>query len=192
MLSRCYNKNSHNYRRYGERGIKVCKRWQEYENFLIDMGRRPGKGYSIDRINNDGNYEPGNCRWADRQTASQQPAETSEESIASWATPAMRRRRRTAPTCCLASSSKHPATNDFVDLTDATITVGLRLSSQTAPSLTATTGNGHITVTGPGTFTVHFTRAEMATFPPGDADVGITVRVDGVTLSDIRRPASRS
>lgn len=69
MLSRCYNKNSHNYRRYGERGIKVCKRWQEYENFLIDMGRRPGKGYSIDRINNDGNYEPGNCRWA---TAKQQ------------------------------------------------------------------------------------------------------------------------
>lgn len=76
---------------------------------------------------------------------------------------------------------KHPATNDFVDLTDATITVGLRLSSQTAPSLTATTGNGHITVTGPGTFTVHFTRAEMATFPPGDADVGITVALDGVT-----------
>jgi len=69
MFARCNNPNVWGFKYYGGRGIKVCKRWQEYENFLLDMGRRPGKGYSIDRINNDGDYEPGNCRWA---TAKQQ------------------------------------------------------------------------------------------------------------------------
>jgi len=64
MLARCRDPNHRKYPRYGGRGIKVCKAWYEYANFLIDMGRRPGQGYSIDRINNDGNYEPGNCHWA--------------------------------------------------------------------------------------------------------------------------------
>ena len=76
---------------------------------------------------------------------------------------------------------KHPATNDFVDFTDATITVSLRLTSQSNPSLTGTNTDGHVTVTGPGTFDVHFTRAEMTTLPPGDADMGITVVLDGLT-----------
>jgi hypothetical protein len=70
MIQRCYNPNNRDYKNYGGRGITVCDRWlYSYENFLEDMGRAPGKEYSIDRIDNDGNYEPGNCRWA---TASQQ------------------------------------------------------------------------------------------------------------------------
>lgn len=66
MLSRCRNANHQLYEAYGGRGIRVCERWLVYENFLADMGRKPAPDLSIDRINNDGNYEPGNCRWATR------------------------------------------------------------------------------------------------------------------------------
>ena len=65
MLSRCYNPKSTSYQYYGARGVVVCDRWREsFENFLADMGRAPSAKHSIDRKNNDGNYEPGNCRWA--------------------------------------------------------------------------------------------------------------------------------
>jgi hypothetical protein len=63
MKSRCLNKNNKHYADYGGRGITICKEWLVFENFYADMGDRPD-GLSLDRVDNMGNYEPSNCRWA--------------------------------------------------------------------------------------------------------------------------------
>jgi DNA-binding transcriptional ArsR family regulator len=65
MKERCLNSKSTSYKRYGGRGITICDRWiNSFENFYADMGPKPSEKYSIERMNNDGNYEPSNCKWA--------------------------------------------------------------------------------------------------------------------------------
>ena len=82
IKQRCYNENRERYDRYGGRGISICDEWfDSYPTFLKDMGRRPSNKHSIDRIDNDGNYTPSNCRWA---TRTEQNRNRSEYNVKSW------------------------------------------------------------------------------------------------------------
>lgn len=97
MRSRCKDSYNESYSHYGGRGIKVCDRWNSndgtgYKNFLEDMGRKPGRGYTLDRINPDGDYCPENCRWASPKEQAMNKKSTTiiewngeKDSITGWA-----------------------------------------------------------------------------------------------------------
>lgn len=76
MIQRCINPNNDYYKRYGGRGIKVCKRWTLFENFLEDMGERP-KGLTIERVDNNGDYCKSNCKWATGKEQARNKKDTS-------------------------------------------------------------------------------------------------------------------
>lgn len=86
MIQRCTNPKDEGWRYYGGRGIRVCERWLKFDNFLADMGERPHRLLTLDRIEVNGNYEPGNCRWADwhTQRITQRPRQKLEASSAAW------------------------------------------------------------------------------------------------------------
>jgi hypothetical protein len=70
MRSRCNNPNDQSYAHYGGRGIKVCRRWNSYEKFALDIGERPTPKHTLERRNNNGDYKPSNCCWATRDQQS--------------------------------------------------------------------------------------------------------------------------
>lgn len=92
MMARCFNPSSNRFDRYAGRGITVCESWRTLDGFIADMGLCPGDGHSIERIDNNGNYEPGNCRWAtskeqarNRRTTLYLTYQGMTKSLAEWA-----------------------------------------------------------------------------------------------------------
>jgi hypothetical protein len=82
MRQRCFNPNTKGFKHYGGKGITVCDRWLVFKNFLADMGEAPA-GLSLDRIDNNGNYEPSNCRWATRLVQNQNKRQRGPAHVAS-------------------------------------------------------------------------------------------------------------
>lgn len=80
MIQRCTDPMATSFKRYGAIGVVVCCRWRTFEHFLADMGERP-PGTSLDRINPHGNYEPGNCRWADAKTQANNTRKKREKAV---------------------------------------------------------------------------------------------------------------
>lgn len=81
MTARCTRPSSNRFDSYAGRGITICARWQDFESFLADMGPSPSPEHSIERIDNDGDYEPGNCRWA---TAKEQARNRRDTRLVNW------------------------------------------------------------------------------------------------------------
>lgn len=76
MIQRCTNPNHNHYKHYGGRGISICDNWKDFVKFFSDMGKKPFLKAQIDRIDNNGNYEPSNCRWTDHKTNARNSSQT--------------------------------------------------------------------------------------------------------------------
>jgi hypothetical protein len=82
MKRRCYYKNYNSYKNYGARGITVCERWiNSFQNFFADVGPMPTKKHSLDRVDNNGNYDPKNCRWTSRSVQSHNKRTTKKSTL---------------------------------------------------------------------------------------------------------------
>jgi hypothetical protein len=88
MIERCERPEHIGFKYYGARGIKVCERWHDFSLFLADMGAKPSARHTVDRIESDGDYEPGNCRWATpaEQRMNQRQQDDRARVLRSWAT----------------------------------------------------------------------------------------------------------